>query len=86
MNVWVLSEFEAKNHLYLEKIKKEGKAVIAEFSQDILDQLQEISLDVLEDMKTDAKASEILDSYFNFKKKISDWHQISEKRFYASLR
>ncbi len=83
MNVWVLSEFEAKNNLYLKKIKEESKVELLTFSPEILSALRDKAREVLNEISMyDEMAQKIHQSYFRFYKEMNEWSTFSEKAFY----
>ncbi len=86
LNMWMLSEFEAKNTFYLKKILSESKAEIREFPQEVLTQLKQYTDEVLADVtETDAFAKKVYDSYDKFRKDAVEWSKLTEKVFYNKI-
>lgn len=83
MNMWVISEFEAKNNEYLNKIKEESKVEIRRFSPEILGALKDHTEDVLIEMaQNDAMAMKVYNSFKEFSKNIRNWASYSEKLYH----
>jgi TRAP-type mannitol/chloroaromatic compound transport system substrate-binding protein len=83
MNMWVISEFEAKNNLYLEKLINEEKTQIKSFSPEILAQLKVYTKEVLEEMvAADEFSKKVYDSYTKFAANIRNWASYSEKLYH----
>lgn len=63
MNIWVISEFEAKNNEYLQKILAEKQVEIRQFSPEILATLKKHTNDVLSELaESDPFAKEVYTS------------------------
>ena len=85
-NAWVLSEFEAKNSLYLTKILKEGKVQFKTFPKEVLHQLGLYTKEVLaEFVSKDALAKKVYTSYNAYRTQAIAWAQLTEKVFYNDL-
>ncbi|MGL1884918.1 MAG: TRAP transporter substrate-binding protein [Reichenbachiella sp.] len=77
LNQWMLSEFDAKNAIYLEKMIDEG-VDIRNFSSEVLADMKTVSEQVLEDMvNTDAQSKKIYDHFLDFRKKADRWEKVS---------
>jgi len=86
LNMWMLSEFEAKNTFYLKKILSESKAEIREFPQEVLTQLKQYTDEVLADVtEADPFAKKVYDSYDKFRKDAVEWSKLTEKVFYNKI-
>ena len=85
MNTWMLSQFEAKNARYLEKILQEGQIEMRAFPEDVIAQLRKITNEVVQEMLTDESTRKIYDSFRQFKNTVKDWSGYSEKIFYSKL-
>ena len=86
LNIWMLSEFEAKNTLYLKKILAESKAEIREFPQDVLAQLKQYTDEVVaEVIASDDFAKKAYESYNNFRNEATEWSKLTEKAFYNKI-
>jgi TRAP-type mannitol/chloroaromatic compound transport system substrate-binding protein len=85
-NLWVLSEFEAQNNRYLQKIKDEHNTQLSKFPDDVLAGFKKISADVIADITAqDAMSKKVYDSFSKFRKSISGWAEITEKVYYTDL-
>ena len=85
-NVWVLSEFEAKNAVYLQKLLKEENVDMRPFPDDVLQQLKNYTREVLEEMTADDPVSKkIYDAYRAFQDGANNWAKVSEQVYYNSL-
>jgi TRAP-type mannitol/chloroaromatic compound transport system substrate-binding protein len=86
MNLWMLSEFEAKNAEYLEKIKAEAEVQIRNYPPEVLARLREISIQVMDELaKSDPVCRKVYDSLLAFKKRINAWADVSERMFYTQF-
>ncbi|MGB0929253.1 MAG: TRAP transporter substrate-binding protein [Chitinophagales bacterium] len=86
LNMWVLSEFEAKNVEYLEKIKSETKVEIRKFPDEVLEQLRTYTDEVIaEFVASDSLAKKVYDSFNGFRQKIKPWSDLTEKVFYEKI-
>ncbi len=85
-NHWMLSEFEAKNAIYLEKLIMEEEVDVRQYPKEVLAQLKIYTKDVLEELaNADAFTKKVYDSYRSFMKKAAVWAKSSEKIFYDEL-
>lgn len=85
VNVWMLSEFEAKNTIYLEKLI-EAKVDIRKFPDEVLATLRQYNEEALqEEIAGDPLSREAYASYDSFRKKAASWAKLTEKVFYNSL-
>ncbi|NNE25682.1 MAG: TRAP transporter substrate-binding protein [Saprospiraceae bacterium] len=85
-NHWVLSEFEAKNAVYLQKLKDEGDVEITYYPQDVIEALRGHTKDVILDLANGDPASrKIYEAYSKFYNEIKAWSNISERQYYASI-
>ncbi len=86
LNTWMLSEFEAKNGAFLEKILAEGKVEIRKFPDHVLAQLRIYTNEVIQELvESDPFAKKVYESYNNFRKKAIAWSELTEKVFYNSI-
>ncbi len=77
VNHWVLSEFEAKNAEYLQKIRTETQVQILPFPQQVLDKLRQASREVIREIANqDPAAKRVLDHYTAFAKTIKPWSEL----------
>jgi TRAP-type mannitol/chloroaromatic compound transport system substrate-binding protein len=86
LSVWMLSEFEAKNAEYLQKIRSESKVEIRSFPPEVIATLREISSQVMQELAgSDPLCGKIYASLQAFKQKINGWADISERVFYDAF-
>ncbi len=86
LNVWMLSEFEAQNAEYLQKIRTETDVEVLSFPDDVIEELRTISNDVIEELvEGDAMSRKVYESLSSFKRRVNGWAEVSEKKFYSSL-
>lgn len=86
LNMWTLSEFEAKNNQYLNKIKEEGKVEIRAFSKDVIEGLRIKASEVMNELcDSDKRSKQIYQSYSKFQEQIGGWSNYSEKLYYGLL-
>ncbi len=79
-NMLVLSEFEAKNNLYLQKILDESNVQLKAFPSEVLNTLKKNSEEVLQEVtEADAFSKKIYESFVKFKAQINSWNNTSEK-------
>jgi len=78
-NIWVLSEFEAQNNTYLQKLINEEKVQLKEFPKDVLMELKKLAKEVAEEETSkDPQAKKVYESMMAFKKNILEWNKKSE--------
>ena len=83
MNVWVISEFEAKNNMYMEKLVREEKVDVRKLNADILNQLKQYTTEILEDMaEADEFTGKVYKSFTSFAGNIRNWAAYSEKLYH----
>ncbi|MFZ1751515.1 MAG: TRAP transporter substrate-binding protein [Saprospiraceae bacterium] len=82
-NIWVISEFEAKNNEYLQKIIDDKNVEIRRFSPEILAKLKEYNEEVLTELaNSDEFTKKVYDSFMAFSKSIRNWAAYSEKLYH----
>jgi len=85
-NQTMLSEFEAKNNLYLKKIKEESKAEILPFPAEVMSGMKTIALQIYKEMaEQDEWSEKVYSSFKAFQRDIGEWSQSAEKAFYERL-
>lgn len=73
-NQEILSEFEAKNNLYLKKIKAESDVEILPYPKEVLTTMKEITLNIYEEMaEKDEWSKRVYDSFKAFQIDINEW-------------
>ena len=80
-NSLILSEFEAKNNFYLQKILKEAPNVqLKQFPKEVLDVLREKTTDILDEIASnDEFTGRVYESFKTFKKQVKKWGEVSEQ-------
>lgn len=78
-NITMISEFEAKNNEYLQKLVNEEKVQLREFPKEVLSELKKLSEQVAaEETAKDPLAKKTYESILAFKKNVLDWNKKSE--------
>jgi len=86
VNLWMLSEFESKNHEYLQKLVSEHQVKLRQFPEEVLQTLKKYSQEVISEIvAADAKSKKVYDSFSQFKKTMNGWAALSEKIYYTSI-
>ncbi|QNL23185.1 TRAP transporter substrate-binding protein [Hyphobacterium sp. CCMP332] len=86
LNNWVLSAFDMRNAEHLKKIKEEGKVLIRPFPDIVIEHLRKNTAIVLDELSTENNDfKRIYNSYYSFKKHISEWTNISEKAYFERI-
>ena len=84
--VWVLSEFDKQNGIYLDKLVNEEGVEIREFSKETLDALRGYTKEAIQEMIGDDPLSkEVYQSYSDFQKRIGKWSEVTEKAYYNKI-
>lgn len=84
-NHWVLSEFEAKNSTYLQKLKSAG-VQIRQYPDEVISVLKEKTKEVVNELiAADPQSKKVYESYNAFRLKINDWSEISEKQYFETV-
>lgn len=86
LNLWMLSEFEARNDEYLKKIQNEPDVKILPFPDDVMTELRKQSEIVLTELtEKDLQSKKIYSAYSEFRKAISEYSTLSESAFYNKI-
>lgn len=86
LNIWMLSEFEAKNSIYLQKLVTEENVELRQYPKEVLDQLKVYTKEVLEELtEKDSFAKKVYDNFRDFKEKATFWSNSSERLYYGEL-
>jgi len=86
-NLWMLSEFEAKNLEALDTLKNKYKVKVEEFPQDVISTLRTLTTQTLEEESDkDATFKKIYQAYQDFSKGNSAWNEISEAAYARALK
>jgi len=85
-NLWILSEFEAKNNIYLNKIRQESQVDIRPFPSEVLNELKLLTKEVVEELAgRNEQSQKIYDSYASFRDGAQSWSTLTEKIFYNAI-
>jgi TRAP-type mannitol/chloroaromatic compound transport system substrate-binding protein len=86
LNIWTLSEFEAQNNAFLQKLVNEKGVQLRTFSADTLAALRSITDEVIAEVTSgDPLAQKVYTAYSAFKKQVSAWSEVTEKAFYDRI-
>lgn len=86
LNQWVLSQFEAQNSIYLEKLVGEEKVDLRQFPKDVMEKLKRYTKEVIHELvESDAFTKRVYESYDAFRKRAAFWARSSEKIFYDEM-
>lgn len=86
MNQWVLSQFEAQNSFYLEKMVQEEKVDLRQFPEDVIAELKRHTREViLELVESDPFTKKVYDNYEAFSRRAAFWAKSSEKVYYDEI-
>jgi len=81
-NVWMLSQFEAKNLAALKKLKEEHNVQVLPFPDDVIKQLKGFTTEVLnEQAAADPDFKKVYDAYLAFSKDNDSWNALSEAAY-----
>ncbi len=85
-NIWMLSEFEAKNNEYLQKLIKEHNVKVERFPDEVLAGLRKHTDEVLAEIVAEDPLSKKVYEHFNaFRQKVGQWADTSEKAYYQLI-
>ncbi len=81
-NIWQLSEFEANNGEYLEKLVTEHKTQLFQFPDDVMSKFRELAEETLEEeANKDPLSRKVHDAFKAFKKRVDGWGVYSEAAY-----
>ncbi len=81
-NIWMLSEFEAKNNAALQVLINKHKVPVKQFPKPVLKDLKKFTDEVLSDLAAkDAMSKKVYAAYSKFLKEASDWGQLTEEQY-----
>jgi TRAP-type mannitol/chloroaromatic compound transport system substrate-binding protein len=85
--IWTLSEFEAKNNEYLDKIKSESNVEFRKFPTEVLEKLKSYAKETMQEIcDGDQEAATIYKSFTRFKETMNKWANLTEAPFYNDLK
>ncbi|MDP4680026.1 MAG: TRAP transporter substrate-binding protein [Cyclobacteriaceae bacterium] len=83
LNHWMLSEFEAKNSIYLSKLVEEEKVDIRQFPEEVMRKLKSLSDEVIAELiESDPLSKRVYEHFDGFRQQIKGWSKMSEKVYY----
>jgi TRAP-type mannitol/chloroaromatic compound transport system substrate-binding protein len=81
--LWVLSQFEARNGAALQELITKHNVELIQFPEEVLNTLRKMSLEVVEEeAKKTPLATKVNDSFKAFQKVAGAWGSVSEKAYY----
>jgi len=81
-NMWMLSQFEAKNLAALRKLKEEHKVEVIAFPDDVIKALRHYTKIVLDEISAeDAEFKKVYDAYTAFSRDNDGWNTLSEAAY-----
>ncbi len=85
-NIWMLSQFVAKNNEYLQKIENESKVEFKVFPDDVLQSLKVFTKDAINDIiGSDPTSKMVYEDQLKFRTGVSKWSNLSEKMYFDKL-
>lgn len=87
LNLWTLSEFEAKNASFLQQLLTDDKKFeLRHFSPEVLTGLRATTQEVLNELTaSDPLSKRVYDAYATFQQSIGGWAKITEKVYYEGI-
>lgn len=86
LNMWTLSEFEAQNNGFLQKLKAEKNVEVRRFTPEVLTALRGYAQEVISEITSkDPLSKKVYDAYQAFQKDVSEWSGLTEKAFYNTI-
>lgn len=83
-NMWMLSEFEARNNSALQELINTHKVCLKPFPEPVLKGLKELALEVMAEAAASTSASrEAYDAFIKFQAAMFDWNKIAEGHYQA---
>ncbi len=81
-NMWMLSEFEAKNNDALKTLINEHNVELKQFPEEVLKELKKLAKEVLEEVAAgDPMSKKAYDSFLEFQKNIYEWNKLTEEPY-----
>jgi TRAP-type mannitol/chloroaromatic compound transport system substrate-binding protein len=85
-NMWVLSEFEARNNEYLQRIRQDSEVSIRTFSAEVIDGLYAYTQEMLNDLTAkDENCKKVYTAYDIFRKGVQSWAKYSEEPYHRLI-
>ena len=81
-NMWMLSEFEAKNNAALQTLINDHKVQLRQYPEPVLKALKKLSKEVLDEVAAgDPMSRKVYDSFLEFQSNVSSWNAITEEPY-----
>ncbi len=81
-NMWMLSEFEAKNNAALKELIDVHKVELRQFPEEVLKELKKLAKEVLEEVAAgDEMSKKAYTSFLEFQKNIYGWNKLTEEPY-----
>jgi len=81
--LWVLSQFDARNGAALQELITKHKVQLVKFPDEVLNDLRKLADEVVaEEAAKDAMSTKVNDSFKKFQKVLGTWGSVSEKAYY----
>lgn len=85
VNLDMLAEFTARNHVALKTLKEKHHVEVLPFPDSVLAKLHDLSQQVLTDLAADdPQVKKVYDNYRSFQNDVRAWHEISERAYYRA--
>jgi TRAP-type mannitol/chloroaromatic compound transport system substrate-binding protein len=82
---WVLSEFDAQNGTYLDKLIEEG-TIVKEFPTEVLQELKKYTDETINELiGSDAMANKVYKSYNSYRQRVNKWSKLTEQAYYNKI-
>jgi len=81
-NIWMLSEFEAKNNAALQVLINKHKVPVKQFPEPVLKALKKYAQEVISEVAaSDPMSKKVYDAFLKFRNEISDWGKLTEEQY-----
>ncbi|MCG8634513.1 MAG: TRAP transporter substrate-binding protein [Desulfobacterales bacterium] len=81
-NMWMLSEFEAKNNGALQELITKHNVQLKQFPEPVLKELKKLAKEVLDEVAdADPMSRKVYDSFLKFQETIFDWNKLTEEQY-----
>jgi TRAP-type mannitol/chloroaromatic compound transport system substrate-binding protein len=85
-NIWMVSQFTARNNEYLQKIKTESSVELKVFPDEVLNALKQFTKESIDEIiEADPVSKKVYEDQLAFRKGVSQWSLISEKMYFDKL-
>jgi len=84
-NIWMLSQFEAKNLAALQKLRDQHKVKLLPFPDEVMQELHKLTVEVLaEEAQKDQQFKKVYEAYSQFSSENDRWNVLSEAAYQAA--